>query len=658
MGHLIRDTCADVFCGTSRTRFISALGAISIFCAAGSTIWAQSTNEPVKAISELKKLSLEELFDAEITTVSKRPERLVDAPSAIQLITSEDIRRSGATSLPEALRLAPNLQVAQIDSRQFAITARGFNTTTTDKLLVLIDGRTVYTPLFSGVFWDAQNVMLEDIDRIEVISGPGAALWGANAVNGVINVISKSAKDTQGLLVTGGAGSYLKGFGSLRYGDKLGKDVYFRLYGMGFARNTASLPNGVDGGNDWALGQGGFRGDWLPAQGDTLTVQGDVYSGDIDQRTPGQVAIDGQNILSRWVHPLADDSDFTIQAYWDRTWRRVPNVFSEQLNTYDIDGQYRRSIGDRNKFLAGLGYRLMADEVGNSAVIGFLPGERSLQLFSAFAQDEIEIVEDKMALTLGSKFEHNDFSGFEVQPSARVAYTPIKNQTIWGSVSRAVRSPSRIDTDLVVPGNSPYSIVGGGDQFKSETVVAYELGYHTQITRKIGVSAATFYNDYDDIRSVEPGGAGAPNVIRNQLSAETYGVELSGIWRPFESWRLRGGYTIFKKHIDLDESLDVNQGRSEGNDPHHQFLIQSMVNLPANMEFDATLRFVDDLNQLGPVVPSYFALDLRLAWHPTPNWEIALVGQNLLDNSHPEFGAPASRQEIPRSVYGKVTFKY
>jgi iron complex outermembrane recepter protein len=619
----------------------------------------QTGSQVATEVGALKKLAFEELFNLEVTTVSKRTERLVDAASAIQVITSEEIRRSGATSLPEALRLAPNLHVAQVDSRQWAISARGFKTTTANKLLVLIDGRTVYTPLFSGVFWDVQNVMLEDIDRIEVISGPGATLWGANAVNGVINVITKNARDTQGALVSAGAGSMLRGFGNARYGDKLGKDAYFRIYGMGFDRDTTLLRSGRDGINNWHIGQGGFRGDWLPANGATVSLQGNFYGGEIAQPAPGDVTVDGQNLLGRWTQSLANDSEISLQVYWDRTRRRIPTSIMEVLNTYDIEFQHRLPLGERNNLIWGGGYRLMHDEVDNTAAIAFRPTRRDLHLFSAFLQDEITLLKDQLILTIGSKFEHNDFSGFEFQPSARIAWIPIKNHTIWAAVSRAVRSPSRIDTEVFAPSTPPFVLRGGGDRFESETVLAYELGYRTELANRLGFSISTFYNDYDDIRSVEPiAGAPGQSIILNGLRTKTYGVELSLTWQPTDWWRLRGGYTYFKKDVHLGRSSDINRGRSEGNDPQHQFLIQSMINLPANVEFDSVLRYVDNLNQRGPLVPSYVSLDLRLGWRATPNWEFAIVGQNLLEKRHSEFGAPATRQEIPRSVYGKVTWKF
>lgn len=639
----------------SRRRTLAFLAATALAVPAGG----QPNSELDAQIAELKVIPFEELFNLEISTVSRRPERLVDAPSAAQIITGEEIRRSGASSLPEALRLASNLQVAQIDSRQWAISARGFNSSTANKLLVMIDGRSVYTPLFSGVFWDVQHVLLEDIDRIEVISGPGAALWGANAVNGVINVISKSAKDTQGVLVSGGGGSSLQGLGAVRYGDKIGENLYFRVYGMGFQRDDTELRTGREATNDWHLGQGGFRADWLPAGGEVVTVQGDFYGGSIAQPAPGDVTVNGQNLLARWTHPLAAESDLTLQLYWDRTWRRIPNLFAEQLNTYDLDFQHRFPLGARNKLMWGAGYRLMADEVDNSSVLAFLPARRNLQLFSAFVQDEITLLRDRLFLTLGSKFEHNDYSGFEVQPSGRIAWLPATNHTVWAAVSRAVRSPSRIDTEIFAPGSPPFFFQGGDDRFDSEKVIAYELGYRTELNRRLGLSISTFFNDYDDIRSVEPiAGAPGQSIILNELRAETYGVEVALTWQPLDRWRLRGGYTYFRKHIFVGNSLDPNRGRGEGNDPHHQFLLQSLVNLPGRVEFDSVFRYVDNLNQDGPSVPAYVSLDLRLGWHPGKNWEISLVGQNLLDRRHPEFGAPATRQEIPRSVYGKITWRF
>jgi iron complex outermembrane recepter protein len=609
------------------------------------------TNETLAAAEQLKRLSLEELLNVDVTSVSRRAEPLFTTPSAIQVISQEEIRRSGATSIPEALRLAPNLQVAQVDSRQWAISARGFNNGLANKLLVRIDGRTVYTPLFAGVFWDAQDMMLEDLDRIEVVSGPGGTLWGANAVNGVINITSKSARDTQGTLLTAGGGTFLEDFAAARYGTKLSEDVFVRVYGKYFDRGDTLLPSGADATNAWRMGQGGFRLDWLPASGDSLTFQGDGYGGAIEQPQPGDTTIDGQNVIGRWTHAMGENSECAVQLYWDRTWRRAP-TFSEELNTYDLDFQHRFPWGQRQILVWGGGYRLMADRVGNSAALAFIPPDRNLQLFSGFLQDEIALIPDRLKFTIGSKLEHNDYSGFEVQPSARLAWTPDERQTAWGAVSRAVRSPSRVDRDLFVPAAPPFVIAGGSD-FDSEKLIAYELGYRIRPWEPLMLSLAGFYNDYDQIRSLDTN----TFVLANGNRAQEWGLELSGQFQATSWWRLRGGYTFLDKDVEVKPGAqDLNRGRAEGNDPQNQFSLQSMFDLPWNLTLDFNLRYVDSLPM--PPVPSYFTFDVRVAWQPVRNLEISIVGQNLWDEQHPEFGQPVTRQEIPRSVYGKVTWSF
>ena len=635
------------------------------FAVAGLTILANhsSGQNEMAALppSTLKKLSLEQLMDIEVTSVSRRAEKLSETASAIQVVTGEDIHRSGATSLPEALRLAPNLQVAQVDSRQWAISARGFNTTSADKLLVMIDGRTVYTPLFAGMFWDAQHVLLEDLDRIEVVSGPGGALWGANAVNGVINVISKSAKDTQGGLVTAGGGSLLQDSAAVRYGDQIGSNLFFRVYGQRFDRNSAVRPNGSDGQNAWDTTQGGFRTDWYPSDANTLTVQGDVYSGSIEQVSPGEVTMDGQNLLGRWTRTFSSESDLQVQAYFDRTWRRIPNQFAEDLKTYDLDFQHRFPLGERQSVTWGAGCRLMQDDVRNTPGLAFLPGRRDMQLFSGFVQDEIEIIPRHLSFTLGTKIEHNDYSGVEVQPSGRIAWTPDERQTVWAAASRAVRAPSRIDADLFArtpppagspPGTLPGTLVSDPN-FDSEKLIAFELGYRVRPADKLTLSLATFYNEYDQLRSVN--GVFPAQIIANDFEGETYGVELSGNWQATDWWRMRGGYTYVQKDLRPTSAAATLSVR-EGNDPQNQFLLQSIVDLPAHFQFDVVARYVDTLG--NPNVPSYFTCDVRVAWRYKDRLEISLVGQNLWDNQHPEFGAAASRQEIPRSIYGKVTWRF
>jgi iron complex outermembrane receptor protein len=632
---------------------------VAVFLASMGDAAAEPAAAAAEAASQLKKLSLEELMNLEVTTASKRPEKLSDVPSAIQVITQEEIRRSGASSIPEALRLAPNLQVAQVSSHEWAITARGFNNTTANKLLVMIDGRSVYTPLFAGVFWDVQDTLLADIDRIEVISGPGGALWGANAVNGIINIITRAAKDTPGLFLEGGGGNELRAFGGLRYGGQLTPELHYRVYGKFFDRDSTVFADGTDGENQWYMGQGGFRVDWDATNHNLVTLQGDLYDGRIEQLGPDDSTVTGGNILGRWTHTFSEESDFQLQVYYDRTRRRIPNLFGEDLDTYDLDWQHRFALGQRQIIVWGLGYRLNDDEVNNSPLLSFLPAQKTFQTYSAFVQDEIILVEDRLRLTLGSKFEHNDYTGFEVQPSGRLTWAPTERQTIWAAISRAVRTPSRIDRHFHFPSPPvPAGItnLAGGPDFDSEDLIAYELGYRVQPYSPLSFSIATFYNDYNDLRSLEPTGA-TTFVVENKLGGETYGVELSTTYQVNEWWRVRGGYTFLEKHLSPKPgSRDPNQGRGEGNDPEQQLLLRSSMNFPSHWGFDATVRYVDTLP--APHVPSYIGMDLRLGWSPIKDLELAVVGQNLLDNQHPEFGMAGTRQEIERSVYGKLTWRF
>ncbi len=609
------------------------------------------TNETLPPPAVLKKMSVEELMNIEVTSVSRHPEKLSDTASAIQVITGEQIHRSGASSLPEALRLAGNLEVAQVDSRQWAVSARGFNNTTANKMLVLIDGRTVYTPLYAGVFWDVQDTLMEDIDRIEVISGPGAALWGANAVNGVINITTKSAKDTQGLYLEGGGGMELRDFGGFRYGGQAATNLYYRVYGKYFDRENTVLPNGNDATNDWNMGQGSFRLDWEPAPVNLLTFQGDIYGGTMNMPGPDGT-MNGGNVIGRWTHTISDDSDFKLQLYYDRTHREIPNSFSEGLDTYDVDFQHRFPLGERNSIVWGFGYRLTEDSVGNSASLAFLPPDLERQLFSGFAQDEIALVPDRLNLTLGSKLEHNDYSGYEIEPSARLAWLITPRQTAWAAVSRAVRSPSRIDRDFFVPGTPPY-VLAGGTNFDSEKMIAYELGYRIQPVEKLSVSLAGYYNFYDQLRSVNIFAPGQ-YILANDFRGEVWGVELSANYQATRWWRLIGGYNFIHKHL-WPTSSGALPTVQEGDDPQNQVSLQSIMDLPAHFQFDVTARYVDTLP--SPSVPSYITFDVRIA-KQFKNLELSIVGQNLAEDHHPEFGAAGSRQEIPRGVYGKVTWRF
>ncbi len=616
------------------------------------------TPQAVQSPSDLKKLSLDELQAIEVTSVSRRPEKLSETASAIQVITSEDIRRAGATSLPEALRLASNLQVAQVDSRQWAISARGFNSSSGNKLLVLIDRRVVYSPLHSGVFWDAQDTLLEDIDRIEVISGPGATLWGSNAVNGVINITTKGAKDTQGVLVTAGGGSELHGVTGMRYGGTVGDAVRFRAYGKYFDRGTSALPNGYQATDAWHTGQGGIRVDWDASPDNRFTLQSDLYDGRIAQPSSSDVGIGGGNVLGRWSRTLSSASDLSLQLYYDRTHRNIPGSFLEDVNTYDADFQHRVRVAGRHDIVWGLGYRVISDNVGNSAVLAFLPAQVSRQWFSGFVQDEVPLASDRLRLTLGTKVEHNDYTGAEYQPSGRLAWILSQRHMLWGAVSRAVRTPSRIDRELFAPPNPPF-LITGGPNFVSEDVVAYELGYRTQPNDRLSMTVATFYNNYDNIRSLEQVNppAAFPVVLANGQTGTSYGAELTADYLVTDWWRLHSGYTGLHVNIVAKPgSTDTTSGGSESHDPQHQAFLHQSLDLPAHLQFDLGLRYVSEIT--NQAVPSYGEMDARLAWRPTPALEWSLVGQNLLHQQHPEFGTLSSRTELKRGVYGTLIWHF
>ncbi|HVS52192.1 MAG TPA: TonB-dependent receptor [Opitutaceae bacterium] len=607
--------------------------------------------------SALKKMSVEQLMDLEVTSVSKRPEKLSEVASAIQVITGDEVRRSGATSLPEALRLASNLEVAQIDSRQFAITARGFNNAFADKLLVLVDGRTVYTPLYAGVYWDVQDTLMEDLDRIEVISGPGATQWGANAVNGVINITTKKAKDTQGSLVTGGGGTELRDFVGARYGGQLAPHAFYRVYAKYFSRGDAVRSNGRDAEDSWRVGQTGFRADWESATGDAATLQGDFYDGKEGQAGPDPIRVEGGNLLGRWSRPQGE-GEMKLQAYYDYTHRRNPGAFTQDLDTYDVDFQQRRPLGRAHDFVWGLGYRIVADDIANTPQNAFLPPRVTREWFSAFVQDEIALSRDRLHLTLGTKVEHNAYTHWEVQPGARLAWRPLKNHTWWAAVSRALRTPSRIDRDLYSPATPPYRIAGGPDVV-AEKLIAYEFGYRVQLDPRLALSAAGFFHDYDDLRSLEPLNPPArfPAEASTGLRGHSAGLELSADWRANSNWRLRAGYTESRVHSEPQPGrADRSVNGSIARDPNHRFSLASFWDLPGGWECDATLRWV---SQIGyQQVPAYAEADLRLGWHPRAGWEFSLDGQNLLHAHHAEFNAPAGRREIQRGVYAKSTWRF
>jgi len=592
---------------------------------AASLMLADVAAPPAASPEALARLSIEELAQIEVTSVSKRPEALGSAAAAVYVISNEDIRRAGVIDLADALRLAPNLQVQQIDARTWAVSARGFNGyEQSNKLLVLIDGRSVYTPLHAGVFWDLHELPLEDVDRIEVISGPGGTLYGPNAVNGVINVITKRAQDTQGALATASVGNRQKE-ATLRFGGRIGDGGAFRVYATGFDRGDLRTVAGADPDDGGDGVQVGFRADFgtgpdaVTLQGDLLDSRHDILDGDGNR---------AHNLLARWQRDLGGASSFEVQAYYDRFERRYTRVL-DALTTYDLQGQHNWSRG-AHEVVWGAGVRVTEDEFVNRLNSFVLdPESRTLTVANIFAQDRIALRKD-LALTLGVKFEKTSFTGIEVLPNARIGWQLGPDTLLWGAVSRAVRTPSRIDRQLVSPG-----ILLPNPDFESETLTAFEAGYRGQPAPGASLSVNFFYNLYGNIRTTGLTGGRLPVRLQNGLEGCTYGVEAWGSYQLAPWWRLHAGVATLAKDFDLKAGFnDITGGSSAGNDPDYKISLRSQIDLAENVDFDFHLRAVDDLERND--IDGYEALDARLAWQPTPGLEVAVSGFNLLDKRHAE----------------------
>jgi len=648
----------------------------------------QGPNADRTPAGNLKQLSLEELGNVEVTTASKEPAQVWQTPAAIYVITQEDIRRSGATSIPEVLRLAPGVEVARTDSDHWAVGVRGFGGQFSKSLLVLIDGRSVYTPLFAGVYWQVQDMLLEDIERIEVIRGPGGTIWGANAVNGVINIITKSARDTHGALASATSGNIDQGTGGARYGGDNGKGLNYRVYGKGFIRGHEFHPDGANF-DYWRTGQLGFRADWGTINRDSFTLQGDMYKGSDGERVAisfysppsvqvfdGPHDVAGGNLLGRWRHQFGGDSDIQLQGYYDRTSRFSPQL-DEIRNTFDFDFLYHFKIIRNQDILTGVGARWSPDTIMQRFdTLDFEPHQETDSIYSWFLQDRIPLVSNRFWLTLGSKFEHNNYSGFEWQPDARLLWTPTEHQSVWAAVSRAVRTPSRLDqdlqlTDFLVAG-PPIPIflrVVGSKQFVSEKLIGSEIGYRTLVAKNLYLDVAAFHNDYDDLYGYGPGSGFVETSpppahlilqlpLANALKGSTYGVEIAPDWKPFDWWDLKGSYSYL--HLKVRDKAgftdNLNTVSDNGSSPHHQFVLQSLFTLPKKLELDATVRYVSILP--AQMVEAYTTADVRFGWRPTSDWELSLVGQNLMQPQHAEFGADVNTiVGIRRAAYVKITWK-
>ncbi|MGO9111784.1 MAG: TonB-dependent receptor plug domain-containing protein [Thermoguttaceae bacterium] len=686
------------------------LGATCIFVAAagaadspnptpGDPVAAAAGNGGGSATNALLNMDLDQLsradvkvpsMDVSVTSVTREASTIGHSAAAIFVITPEMIRRSGARNIPEALRLAPGLDVAQINGNEWAISSRGFNSGFANKLLVLIDGRTVYTPAYAGVLWAVQNVMLEDVERIEVIRGPGATVWGANAVNGVINIITKSAKDTHGVLATGGGGTFERGFGSLRVGGQTDTGVSYRAYGMYSDQGPTWAPYGAYDATQ--LGQGGFRLDWdagrdpqAGAPADRITFQGDYYNGtaqdavvepvfpdptfQFERMVKTTLPLEGGNLLTRWTHTVDQDSDYSLQFYYDRLSYSIP-VEALGQDTFDLDFTDRFALTDRQKIVWGGGYRFTGETFQNSSYTAIEPSTIRLNLFSAFLQDEIAIVPDKLSFTAGCKLEHNDFTGFECQPSLRLLWILDKKSSAWGAISRAVRTPDVFEYYghsigvPVEPGLPIFPLTIPNPNIISETLLAYELGYRVQATDRISWDLALFYNHYDSLVTYSAGPIIPPGFIpsqgNNEGAGDTYGFEWSYQWQISNRWKLRGYYAFLEMQLHAAPGAIMEGAGQAGSSPQNQISLMSSWDLGSNVEFDMMARYVDAL--VVSQVPEYIDMDLRLAWRPRKHLELEVVGQNLLSNHVLQFNDQAPSidlpTEIPRGVYGKVTWTY
>ncbi|MGZ5036537.1 MAG: TonB-dependent receptor plug domain-containing protein [Usitatibacter sp.] len=597
------------------------------------------------AANELADMSLEELSNLTVTSVSKREERVLEAAASIFVITAEDIRRSGANSLFEALRLAPNLQVVRGDANQYVATARGGLAGTADKMLVLVDGRTIYTPLFSGVFSDAQDVMLEDVERIEVISGPGSTLWGANAVNGVINVITKPASQTRGVLAAAGGGNAER-VASVRAGAGFEGGDY-RAYARYGERNSNALASGASAHDSSERWQTGFRADGKRGEG-AYTVQGDAYAANVDN-LGGPRDLSGWNALGRWSTKTGEASSLYVQAYFDHTDRLHTGSFKEKRDTADVEMQSATKI-QQHAIVWGAGFRSSRDSTETTPTLGFVPTSRTLRMGNLFGQDEIAITKELQA-TVGVRAERTTYTGLEWLPNLRLAYTPAPDHVLWGAVTRTVRTPSRIDRDAVVPGTPPY-LLQNNDTFDSEVARVAEVGYRGRMGQSASISLTAFHHEFSGLRILTP--IGTHFEYANGARTRLTGLEGWGDFVVSPSWRVAWGFTAMHEHTDLDA---VNfDAPPYGNNPRRTAMLRSLWNVTPAHELDASVRYMGDLPT--PVVPAYTLLDVRWGWRVSPAWTVSLNVDNLFDRKYSEFGTAAQRAVFERTAFLKVTLAY
>ena len=643
--------------------------------------------------------SIEDLMNIEVTSVSKKEQKLSRTAAAIFVITQEDIRRSGATNIPDLLRMVPGMDVAQINGSTWAIGARGFNQQFSNKLLVMIDRRIVYTPNFAGVYWDTLDLPLEDIDRIEVIRGPGGSIWGANAVNGVISIFTKKAADTRGGLFEAAGGNLIQGSGTAQYGGKLGKETDYRVFAKYFNEYHMQDLSGQSGADGWHMLRAGFRADTTLSPKDTLTLQGNLYIGREGefgfflpsvtspslQPLSEQINLSGGFLQSDWHHAFSERSESDLQISFTRYTRGDP-LEPETRDTLDADFQHHFAWGQRQDIVWGMGYHSTSDNIGGSFTVSFNPPSQALQVFNSFVQDEITLLPKRLYFTAGAKLEHNDHTGVELMPSIRTAWTPSDHTTIWAAISRALRAPSRNDTNLIVnlggfPGPNGVPVLNrffGNPESQDEHLIAYEAGYRTAVSASLSLDIAAFYDDYDDLQTTEPyisffEAIPLPPhqvqsvIYQNLMFGETHGIEIAANWKVNGRWSLRPGYAFKAEHLHLDpQSADTQTVPfQQGNSPDHSIQLRSHFEFTSKLAWDVSAYYVDALKDQGPLtnvrIPSYTRLDTGLTWKLGEKFSTSLVGQNLLKDHHLEFEDVFGSMQsglIKRSGYVKFTWQF
>lgn len=660
--------------------------AVLLFSVFGLAQIAMANSEK-ETLDYLKSLSIEELLETQVTSVSKRPEPLFDAAAAITVITAEDLRRIGARTIPDALRLVPGLKVAQVNSSRWEVGARGFSDFFETKLLVLIDGRSMYTPLYSGVYWNSLDTVIEDIERIEVIRGPGATIWGANAVNGVINIITKNSADTQGGLLSTTIGTYEEPLVTARYGGKINPKTSYRFYAKGFQRDNYKNSDGSSANDGWESYRTGFRADSELNTRDTLSVQGEVFSGEADFNsvlsgflTPpfvreSQEVEDfyGGHFLIDYGHAFSDRSKVEVAFYYD-TFTRDLVVAQEERNTLDFEFKHHLDLNSYHDIVWGAGVRWSQDEVEGTFSTSFDPASESLTLWNFFIQDDIMLVEDTFWVTLGTKLEYNSFTGFELQPSIRARFRASADHLFWGAISRAVRTPSRSDQDIVInlgsfqiPPN-PVNVLRliGNSDFDSEELIAYELGYRWRTAKTFSLDIAVFYNSYDDLLGIESGTPFfetsyfvVPQELVNNLERDSYGVEVSACWQVRSNFRLQAGYSWIDLEVKRQDGTSSGALLDEDSFPRHQVKLWGNYDFTKRLSFNSEVYWVDEFETDD--IDDYLRLDVQLIWQPTDALELAIGAENLFNSRHLEAeieGSNIQSSEVVEQFWLKATYTF